>query len=139
MARCGKCKFCPQVNTAKVIIKDKLNITKKKGTGNCKECEIIYAALFSKHKVLYIGHKGGQLTERFSKHRYDIKNRPDNSKLAKHFHESHNINDDLNVIILQNNIKTAAARGYHKNKWICKLHKNFSSPCFDVTTKCQFV
>ena len=96
MASCGKCKFCPQENIAKVIIKDKLNITKKKGTGNCKECEIIYAALFSKHKVLYIGHKGGQLTERFSKHRCDIKNRPDNSKLAKHFHESHNINDDLN-------------------------------------------
>ena len=25
------------------------------------------------------------------------------------------------VIILQNNIKTAAARRYHEDKWICKL------------------
>ena len=62
-----------------------------------------------------------QLAERFFKHRYDIKNRPDNSELAKHFHESHNLNNDLNVTILQNNIKTAAARRYHKDKWICKL------------------
>ena len=83
--------------------------------------EIIYAAQCSKQKVLYIGHTGEQLAERFSKHRYDIKNRPDNSELAKHFHESHNLNNDLNVTILQNNIKTAAARRYHEDKWICKL------------------
>ena len=107
---CGKCKLCPQMNTAKLITNVKLNITEKiKGTGNCKEREIIYAAQCSKHKVLYIGHTGEQLSERFFKHRYDIKNRPDNSELAKHFHESHNLNDDLNVTILQNNIKTAAA------------------------------
>ena len=32
------------MNTAKLITNDKLNITKKiKGTGNCKEREIIYA------------------------------------------------------------------------------------------------
>ena len=114
---CGKCKLCPQINTAKLITNDKLNITEKiKGTGNCKEREIIYAAQCSKCKVLYIGHTGEQLSERFSKHRYDIKNRPDNSKVAKHFHENHNLSDDLNVTILENNIKTAAARRYHEDK-----------------------
>ena len=56
-----------------------------------------------------------------SKHRYDIKNRPDNRQLSKHFHESRNLNDDLNVTILQNNIKTAATRRYHEDKWICTL------------------
>ena len=77
------------------------------------------------HKVLYIGHTGEQLSERFSKHRHDIKNRPDNSELAKHFH-GHNINDNLNVTILQNNIKIADTRRYHEqHKWICKL-KTFS-------------
>ena len=110
------------MNTAKLITNNKLNITEKiKGTGNCKEREIIYAAQCSKHKVLNIGHTGEQLSERFSKHRYDIKNRPDNSELAKHSHESHNLNNDLNVTILQNNIKTAAARRYHEYKLICKL------------------
>ena len=97
------------MDTAKLITNDKLKITEKiEGTGNFKEREIIHAAQCSKHKVLYIGHTGEQLAERFSKHRYDIKNRPDNSELAKHFHESHNLNNDLNVTILQSNIKTAA-------------------------------
>ena len=40
---------------------------------------------------------------------------------CKHFHESCNINDNLNVTILSNNIKTAATRRYHEDKWICKL------------------
>ena len=64
-------------------------------------------------------------------HSYDIKNRPDNSELAKHFHESHNLNDDLNVTILQNNIKTAAARRYLEDKWICKL-KPLAPDCFNT-------
>ena len=42
-------------------------------------------------------------------------------RTSKHFHKSHSLNDDLNVTILQNNIKTAAARRYHEGKWICKL------------------
>ena len=113
VAPCGKCKLCPQINATKLINNDKLNITEKiKGTGNCKEREIIYAAQCSKHKVLYIGHPGEQLSERFSKHRYDIKNRPEHSEIAKHFYENHNLNDDLNATILENNIKTAAARRY---------------------------
>ena len=57
----------------------------------------------------------------FSKHCYSIKSSPDNRELAKHFHESHNLSNDLNVTILQNNIKTAAAQRYHEDKWICKL------------------
>ena len=119
---CGKCKLCPQMNTAKLITNDKLNITKKiKGTGNCKEREIIYVAKCSKHKVLYITHTGEQCSERFSKHRYDIKNIPDNSELAKHFNENHNLSNDFNVTLLQSNIKTAAARRHHENKCICKL------------------
>ena len=94
---------------------------KIKSIRNCKEREIIYAAQCSQRKVLYIGHRGEQLSERFSKHRYSIKRGPGKSELAKHFHECHNLNDYLNVTILQNNVKTAAARRYHEYKWICKL------------------
>ena len=39
----------------------------------------------------------------------------------QHFHESHNLNNDVKVTILQNNIGTAAARRYHEDKWICKV------------------
>ena len=94
---------------------------KSEGTGNCKEKEIIYAAQCTKYKELNIRHAGEQLSERFSKHRHDIKNRPNNSELAKYYHEFHNLNNDLNKTILQNNIKTAAARRYHEDKLICKL------------------
>ena len=122
IAPCGKYKLCPQINTAKLITNDKLNITDKiKGTGNSKEREIICAVQCSKHKVLYNGLTGEQLSERFSKYRYDVKKRPDNSEPATPFHESHNINDDLNVAILQNNVKTAATRRCRGDKWICKL------------------
>ena len=101
VALCGKCKLCAQINTTKLISNNKLNITEKiKGTGNCKEREIICAAQFSKHKVLYIGHTEEQLSECFSRHHNNIKNRPNNSELAKHFCESHNLNGDLNVTIL---------------------------------------
>ena len=89
-----------------------------RGTGNCKEREIIYTAQCFKHKVTHFGHIGEQLSERFSKNLRDIKNRSDNSKLTKKFHQIHNINSNLNVTILQNNIKTktAAARRYHEDK-----------------------
>ena len=83
---------------------------KKKRYRNCKEREVIYAAECFKDKVWYIEHTEQQLSECFSKHRYDINNMPDNSEFEKHFHESHNMNDNLNVTILQNNIKTAAAQ-----------------------------
>ena len=83
---------------------------KRKGTGNCKEREVIYTAECFKDKVWHIEHTEEQLSECFSKHRYDINNMPGNSEFEKHFHESHNMNDNLNVTILQNNIKTAAAQ-----------------------------
>ena len=74
------------MNSAKLITNDKLNITEKiKGTGNCKEREIIYAAQCSKHKLFYIRHTGEQLSQQFSKLHYDIKNRPDNTKLPNIF------------------------------------------------------
>ena len=117
VAPCRKSKLCPQIETAKIITYDKLNITEKvKGTGSCKKREIIYTAQCSKHKVLYIRHTGEQLAEHLPKHHYNIKNRPENSELAKQFRENHNFKDDANVTILQSNIKTAFARRYHENK-----------------------
>ena len=54
------------------------------------------------------------------------KNRPDNSH-----DESHNLNDDLNLTILQKNIKAAATRRYHENKWIYKL-KTLAPHCLNT-------
>ena len=64
----------------------KLNITEKiEGIGNWKEREIIYAAHYSKRKVLYVGNTPEQISECFSKHCCGIKSRLDSSKLTKEF------------------------------------------------------
>ena len=72
--------------------------------------ELIYLPQCSKPKILCTGQIGEQVSETFSKHHYDVKNRPDNRELVKDFHENHDFSDTLNGTILQNNIKTAAAR-----------------------------
>ena len=115
------CKFCPQLNAAKLITSDKLNITEKiRGAGNYKEREVIYAAQCSKHKVLYFGHTRKNFRS-ISPNIATTSRTGQNSELAKHFHQSRNINDNLKITILQNNIKTAAAWRYHEDKWICRL------------------
>ena len=50
--------------------------------GNCITANIVYAARCKIHGDTYIGNTGEELRERFSKHRYDAKNRPDNNELA---------------------------------------------------------
>ena len=62
-----------------------------KGTGNCKEREVIYIAQCIKHTALYIGGTGEKLSEHFSKHCY-IRNRPGNREHAKYYHENFDIN-----------------------------------------------
>ena len=103
------------------MTKVKLNIAEKtKGSGNCKERDANYTARCSKYKVAYIGHAGKKLPQCLSKHRYNIKNRSDISELLN-MQDNHDINDNPNVIILQNNIKNAAAQRYQEGKWICRL------------------
>ena len=60
--------------------------TKIKNGGNCKSKDVVYAARCKIHGSLYIGQTGSQLRDRFSKHRYDFKRRPENNELTAHFH-----------------------------------------------------
>ena len=39
------------------------------------------------HGGIYIGNTGEELRERFSKHRYDAKTRPDSNELAAHINK----------------------------------------------------
>ena len=55
------------------------------------------------------------ISDHFSKPHCNIKNRPDDRELGKHFDKNNNINDNLNVHILQNNIKTETAQRYHED------------------------
>ena len=71
---------------------------------------------------MYIGYTAEPLPYCFSKHCYNIKNRPENSRLATHFHENYNINDNIDIKVLQNNIKIAVVPRYHEDKWIYRLN-----------------
>ena len=84
---CGKCKLCKNIKNTNEIKNPRKNITiDLKDGGNCNSSGVIYAARCKQHDLICVGHTGEKLRDRFSKHRYDIKYRPDNSELARHFH-----------------------------------------------------
>ena len=62
-----------------------------------------------------------KLQDRMSKHRYDIRKRPENSELAEHFHLNHDPEGDMEVYILQTGLKTEAEREFFEDRWICRL------------------
>ena len=119
---CGKCKICSWIDTNNTISNEHCNITININTeGTCKSKQIIYAGKCTEHKLLYIGHTGEQLSSRFSKHRYDINNRPENNELSKHLSTNHDINNSLKVQILQDNLPNKAMRKFYEDLWICRL------------------
>ena len=38
-----------------------------------------------------------------------------------HFHENHEVEKDLQIVILENGISKTPAREFAENKWICRL------------------
>ena len=82
----------------------------------------VYAARCKIHGSLYIGQTGDSLQKRFSKHRYDAKKRPGNNELATHIAKyNHDSENDIDVMILQNNLKASAEREYYEDRYICLL------------------
>ena len=120
---CGKnCKLCPNIiDINRNPIKTRHGLTVKAiGGGSCKTRNVIYAAWCKKHDEIYVGHTGDKLADRFSKHRYDIKSRPQNSELAQHFHLDHE-DKDMKVFILQQDLPNLADREREEDRWICCL------------------
>jgi len=121
---CGKCKkTCHLINQSTKLTNSKnersVDIT---SGGCCKTKNIIYAARCKIHDLIYIGHTWEELSQRFSKHRYDAKKRPDNNELAKHIAKYyHDFDKDVDVTILKLNVKTAPEREIVEDKFICTL------------------
>ena len=44
------------------------------------------------------------MSERWSKHKYDVKNRPTQNELATHCHKDHDLEKDIEVFILDHGI-----------------------------------
>ena len=81
---CNKCKTCKIINTDPHI-ENVYNGASLKITcgGNCRTKNIVYVARCKIHNLLYIGHSGEELRERFNKHRYDAQKRPENNELPR--------------------------------------------------------
>ena len=95
---------------------------KKLDGGNCRTANIVYTARCKIHGYIYIGNTGEELKERFSKHRYDAKNRPDNNELAAHKHQ-YELDKDIEVLILKGNLHQKNERELWEDKFICLLGK----------------
>ena len=89
--------------------------------GTCKTRGVIYAIECTKCNFLCVGHTGDKLSDRMAKHRYDIRKRPENNEVAEHFHQNHNINQDLRVMIIQSNLPTKSKRIFFEDRWMCRL------------------
>ena len=90
--------------------------------GNCNTRNLIYAARCLIHDKIYIGHAGDEIKERFHKHRYDSKSRPDNSELAEHFSkDSHDFDKDIDVTILKLDTYSKDEREHYEDHLICLL------------------
>ena len=61
------------------------------------------------------------MSDRFSKHKYDIKKRPKQNELAEHCYGTHDPEKDLKVYILDHGIKELGKRELLEDKYICKL------------------
>ena len=112
------------------LISDKIIITNKKNgksitvksNGNCKSEDVIYAARCKICDLIYVGETKDSLKKRFSGHRSDSKNRPENCDLPEHIHEhGHDFEKDIEVSILKQGFKSAAERKMQEDKFICLL------------------
>ena len=99
---CYSCrKTCHLIGSDKILknIHNGKEIKKLNG-GNCRVTNIVYAVRCKIYGDIYIGNTREELRERFSKHRYDGKNRADNNDLVAHIHNhQHEFDTDIEVFI----------------------------------------
>ena len=117
-----KCQLCKDIVTTDTITNTKRHITiKAENGGNCQTNNLIYAAICTRHDMICVGQTGTTLSSRFSRHRHDIKERPDNSEIAEHFNKNHE-DGDMKVMILQTGLtESQEQREHYEDRWICRL------------------
>ena len=93
-----------------------------KSGGHCKSTGIVYAIKCKKCQEIYVGESGKTASTRYSGHKYDINNRPDNCDFAKHCARTpHVLDEDLEFFIIEHGIHDESARKRAEDKYICKL------------------
>ena len=91
--------------------------------GNCLSKDLVYSARCKKCDLIYVGQTGEAIKTRFSKHRWDAKNRPKNCELGKHIHDNqdHNFDRDVEISIIKRGFKNPEDRKRAEDKLACQL------------------
>ena len=121
---CGKCKStCHLISQNTEIINSKTNRSIPVVGGSCLSKDVVYAARCKKCDLIYVGHTGEAIKTRFSKHRWDAKNRPKNCELAKHIHENedHDFDRDVEISVIKMGFKNLDERKRAEDKAACIL------------------
>ena len=121
-ATCKGCKLCRLLSPNEVIInKNNGAQIKVKPGATCKTTGLIYAVTCKKCDQIYVGHTGESMATRWSKHKYDIINRPSQNELATHCHHNHDLEKDLEITILDHGFPLLAERERMEDRYICRL------------------
>ena len=117
------CKLCKNMSNKSIIQNVHTGKLCHTAGGTCSTTNTIYAAECTKHSLIYVGHTGRKLSQRFVNHRSDALHKPKACELAAHFHQNDcNITKDLKVYILETHIEgTLENREFVEDKWITRL------------------
>ena len=120
--KCKGCIICPLMSSNKSIVNKKtgLKFDVKPGA-TCKTEGVIYALYCKKCDEIYIGHTGESISKRFSKHKYDTANRPQQNEFTQHCEKNHDLSKDIEIYILDHGIPSLPARERMEDRFICKL------------------
>ena len=121
---CGKCKSaCHLISQSTEVTNSKTGRSVPVVGGNCLSQDVVYAARCKICDLIYVGHTGEAIKTRFSKHRWDAKNRPNNSELAKHIHSrsDHDFDRDIEISIIKIGFKNTEERERAEDKIACLL------------------
>ena len=121
---CGKCKStCHLISQNTEVINSKTNRSIPVVGGSCLSKDVVYAARCKKCDLLYVGHTGEAIKTRFSKHRWDSKNRPKNCELGKHIYdnEDHDFDRDVEISVIKIGFKNLDERKRAEDRAACKL------------------
>ena len=117
-----KCQVCKIMSKSDSVTNPKNGLSLKlRPGGNCKSTGIVYAVKCKKCNLIYVGHSGNDMCDRYGKHKYDIKKRPDQNELATHCHQNHDVSKDLEIYIVDYGIPDLDQRKRMEDKVICKL------------------
>ena len=119
---CKGCKICKMMNPKQIVVNEKSKqvVTVKPGA-TCNTENVVYALNCKKCKQIYVGHTGDSMKIRYSKHKYDVNNRPTQNEFATHCHRGHDLEKDIEISILDYGIGSLEERERVEDRFICRL------------------